>query len=66
MCSVCSIIKNYCSYSDIEKNCNYHTWNTAFVIFIMVEMAQRGVTEGISIDYFIWKEIKAGFASLVC
>lgn len=28
-------------------------------------MAQRGVTEGISIDYFILKEIKAGFASLV-
>lgn len=28
-------------------------------------MAQRGVTEGIGIDYFILKEIKAGFASLL-
>lgn len=28
-------------------------------------MAQRGITEGISIDYFVLKEIKAGFASLV-
>lgn len=28
-------------------------------------MAQRGVIEGISIDYFILREIKAGFASLV-
>lgn len=28
-------------------------------------MAQRKVSEGTSIDYFIWKEIKADFANLV-
>lgn len=61
---MCSIIKSYYSYCDNIKKLQLLYLKYCLCCFIIIEMAQRKVSEGTSIDYFIWKEIKADFANL--
>lgn len=62
---MCSIIKTYYSYRDNRKKLQLSYLKYCLCHFIVVEVAQRKVSKVTSIDYLIWKEIKADFANLV-